>query len=78
MDEIKNHSEEEPTRNFYDVYTNKNGAKVYYLRTMEEFMKYKALYGKQSGQWSYTNKNANETQTNIFFFSKTRHLLCTR
>ena len=48
------HSDEEPTRDYYNIFTNQDGSEVFYLCTMEEHQKYKALYGKMSGKWSYT------------------------
>lgn len=51
--QIMDHTESEPERDFYSIFTNRDGSLHWYLTTMQEHMKYKALYGSRTGKWSY-------------------------
>jgi hypothetical protein len=43
----------EPEKEYYSIFHNKNGDKEYYLNDMMLYLRYKALYGRPEGLWTY-------------------------
>lgn len=47
------HTEQEPTRDHYDVYLCRDGSLVAYATTMDLHRRYVVTYGRPTGRWCY-------------------------
>lgn len=61
QDEIFDHAERSPEQDYYSIFTNRDGTKVYYRHDMNFFYRMIGTYGAAQGRWSYTNHQADLT-----------------
>ena len=68
MDEdiVYDHKEKRPEADFYNIYTQKDGTKAYYFRTMLSLLKIELTYGAATGQWSYTTYQADKVVDGVW------------
>jgi hypothetical protein len=57
---ISKNASEKPERDFYCIFENRNGEKIYYRSNLNFWFRYQGLYGIYSGKWSYTCNDADK------------------